>query len=97
MIVEQNRNIYHKNFNLSWDKIVMNNYFSIALERTSEGLPPLGDKFCQKIVWLMWPPPLNLRAGAKLITVCMSPEDDNILKMIKVATLPTLPSYHYNE
>lgn len=25
--------------------------------------PPFGDKFCQKILWLICPPPLNLRAG----------------------------------
>lgn len=46
----------------------------MALVRVSVGFPPLGDRFCQKIVWLMWPPPLNLRAGAKLIIVEMSPE-----------------------
>ena len=24
--------------------------------------PPLGLRFCQKMEWLMWPPPLNLTA-----------------------------------
>lgn len=34
--------------------------------------PPLGDRFCQKIEWFKWPPPLNLKAGARLITVLTS-------------------------
>lgn len=37
------------------------------------GSPPLGDKLFQKIEWLIWPPPLNLIAGAKAITDATSP------------------------
>jgi hypothetical protein len=33
------------------------------------GFPPVGDRFCQKIVWLMWPPPLNFSAGPRLMIV----------------------------
>ena len=39
--------------------------------------PPCGDKFFQKIEWLRWPPPLNLRAGWRAITVPISPASEN--------------------
>jgi hypothetical protein len=38
-------------------------------ENLLDGLPPVGDRFCQKIAWFMWPPPLNLSAGPRLMIV----------------------------
>lgn len=35
--------------------------------------PPFGERFVQKMVWLMWPPPLNLRAGCSATCVVTSP------------------------
>jgi hypothetical protein len=39
------------------------------LENILVGFPPVGERFCQKIVWLMWPPPLNFSAGPRLMIV----------------------------
>lgn len=36
--------------------------------------PPFGERFVQKIVWLMWPPPLNFRAGWRATWAVTSPE-----------------------
>ena len=35
--------------------------------------PPFGDRFVQKMVWLMWPPPLNFRAGCSATWAVTSP------------------------
>ena len=37
--------------------------------------PPLGLRFFQKMEWLMWPPPLNLRAGCSVIICDTSSEN----------------------
>lgn len=37
-----------------------------------EGLVEWGVRVSQKIEWLIWPPPLNLSAGAKLMIVAVS-------------------------
>lgn len=50
-------------------------YVSMALQSCSEALVLLGDRVCQKMAWLMWPPPLNLRAGAIVMAAVTSPED----------------------
>lgn len=36
--------------------------------------PPLGERFVQKMVWLMWPPPLNFRAGCRATCAVTSPK-----------------------
>ena len=36
-------------------------------------LPPWGDRFSQKMEWLMWPPPLNLMAACTAIMPLTSP------------------------
>lgn len=40
-----------------------------------EGLVEQGVSVSQKIEWLMWPPPLNLSAGAKFIIVAVSSKE----------------------
>lgn len=37
--------------------------------------PPFGERFVQKIVWLTWPPPLNLRAAWRATCVVTSPKN----------------------
>ena len=36
--------------------------------------PPLGLRFVQKMLWLIWPPPLNFNAGCRAIWAVTSPE-----------------------
>lgn len=36
--------------------------------------PPFGERFVQKMVWLMWPPPLNFRAGWRPTCTVTSPK-----------------------
>jgi len=46
-----------------------------------EGLVEWGVRVSQKIEWLIWPPPLNLSAGAKLMIVAVSSIKGTILKI----------------
>ena len=55
--------------------------------------PPLGERFCQKMVWLMWPPPLNLRAGPRAISALVSPATPNSTQHT-ISTTPRLQFYH---
>ena len=59
----------------------------MASNRAPSGTPESfsGHKTCQKIEWLIWPPPLNLRAPWSPITALASSTNKNYL--YKVSTL----------
>ena len=52
-------------------------------------LPPLGDKFCQKMEWLMWPPPLNLMAPCSWMALFKSPRRESRTQQHQSAMTPS--------
>lgn len=59
--------------------------------------PPFGERFVQKMVWLMCPPPLNFRAGWRATCVVTSPTiqiDSKTLSTTKMCDCSYMR--HYN-